>query len=217
MSLKKLLAKFLSTLSILFYGYDTSVPALALEVDNTNIVIMEIKYGTVVIELYPDKAPMHVKRIKDLVGEKFYDGLKFHRVIEGFMVQTGDPKGNGTGKSNKPDLKAEFNDINHVRGVVSMARSADINSANSQFFIMLGDAKYLDGSYTAFGRVISGMEAIDKIKKGEEINNGTVINPDNIITMYISGKNVSNIKFDVGKNDGYDNEGIKAAQPNPIP
>ncbi len=148
-------------------------------------ILLQLKYGDVIIELYPEKAPNHVKRMIDLVNEGFYNGLKFHRVIDGFMVQTGDPKGNGTGGSDKPDLKAEFNDIKHTRGILSMARSADPNSANSQFFIMLGDASYLDGQYTAFGKVIKGMEFIDMIKKGNSAMNGTVIDPDVIVRMTV--------------------------------
>jgi len=155
--------------------------------DDTDIVVMELKDGVVIIQLYPDKAPRHVQRIKELIREKFYDGLTFHRVIPGFMAQTGDPKGNGTGKSDKPNLGAEFNDIKHVRGVLSMARSTDKDSANSQFFIMLGDAEYLDGQYTAFGRVLSGMEFVDQVKQGSKINDGVVDSPDHIISMKLGG------------------------------
>ncbi|MFV9927636.1 MAG: peptidylprolyl isomerase [Candidatus Midichloria sp.] len=141
-------------------------------------IIMQLKYGPVEIELYPNEAPKHVERILMLAKEGFYNGLKFHRVIDGFMVQTGDPKGDGTDGSNQPNLPAEFNAINHTRGIVSMARSIDPNSANSQFFIMLGDAKYLDYQYTAFGKVTKGMEFIDMIKKGDTKQNGKVENPD---------------------------------------
>lgn len=151
--------------------------------ENDNIIVMQLKDGNVVIELYPDKAPEHVKRIKELSSEGFYDGVVFHRVIADFMAQTGDPTGTGMGGSKKPDLKAEFNDIKHVRGVLSMARSANPNSANSQFFIVLADSLYLDGQYTAFGKVKSGMEFVDKIKKGNAMNNGSVTAPDKIIKM----------------------------------
>lgn len=123
--------------------------------------------GRVVIHLRPDKAPAHVERIKTLARQGFYDGLLFHRVIDGFMAQTGDPKGTGEGGSALPDLKAEFNDLPHVRGTVSMARAAGEDSANSQFFIMFGPRASLDGHYTIFGRVISGMDAVDKIAPGE--------------------------------------------------
>lgn len=146
-------------------------------------VIMQLKDGNVKIELYPDKAPEHVKRILELSHEGFYDGIVFHRVISNFMVQTGDPTGTGMGKSSKPNLKAEFNDIKHVRGVLSMARSADPNSANSQFFIVTHDSPHLDHQYTAFGKVVEGMEFVDKIKKGDSYNNGMVTNPDKIIKM----------------------------------
>lgn len=150
-----------------------------------NRIVMELKDGFVEIELYPDVAPNHVKRIKELAKAGFYNGVVFHRVIAGFMAQTGDPTGTGTGKSSKPDLKAEFNNIKHVRGVVSMARSNNPNSANSQFFIVLNDAPHLDGKYTAFGRIVKGMSFVDRIKKGDKYANGQVQNPDKIIRMYI--------------------------------
>lgn len=175
-------------LSLFFVNYVgvSMAEASGSEVNVRDVVSMQLEFGTVVIELYPEYAPNHVRRIKELTAEKFYDGLAFHRVIAGFMAQTGDPLGNGTGKSKKPDLKAEFNDLRHTRGVLSMARSSDPDSANSQFFIMLGDAPYLDHQYTAFGRVISGMEYVDKIKKGDVHNNGMVLeNPTRIIKMTI--------------------------------
>lgn len=148
-------------------------------------IAIKTKHGQTVIELFRDKAPNHVQRIIDLTNEGFYNGIKFHRVIDGFMVQCGCPKGNGTGGSDKPNLKAEFNDIKHVEGVVSMARSMDPNSANSQFFIMLGTHTHLDRQYTAFGKVISGIEYIHMIRKGDSNNNGTVKNPDFIEEMYL--------------------------------
>ena len=148
-----------------------------------NIVLLDLEFGQVLIELYPQYAPKHVQRIKDLTSEGFYDGLAFHRVIENFMAQTGDPQSSGAGKSSKPDLIAEFNEVKHKRGIVSMARAMDLNSANSQFFIMLADAPHLDNQYTAFGKVISGMEYVDKIKKGNPNNNGLVENPTRIIHM----------------------------------
>ena len=141
--------------------------------------------GTAVIELFRDKAPNHVQRIIDLANEGFYNDIKFHRVIDGFMVQAGCPYGTGTGGSNKPNLKAEFNDTKHVEGILSMARSMSPDSANSQFFIMLGTHPHLDRQYTAFGKVISGMEYIHMIKKGDDHNNGTVKNPDTIEEMYV--------------------------------
>ena len=157
-------------------------------------MIMKTKYGEVLIELYNEIAPNHVERFKKLVNEKKYDGVVFHRVIEGFMAQVGDVQfGNsnlesydlkraGTGGSEYPDLKAEFSDIPHERGILSMARSADPNSANSQFFICLAAASHLDRNYTVFGKVIKGMEFIDMIKKGDGPN-GSVSEPDKIISI----------------------------------
>tara|TARA_Y100000590_G_C15615386_1_gene975520 strand:- start:346 stop:900 length:555 start_codon:yes stop_codon:yes gene_type:complete len=159
-----------------------------------NIMILKLKDGDVTIELYEDIAPNHVKRFKILASEKKYDGVVFHRVIDGFMAQTGDVKfGNsnsesfdlrraGTGGSEYPDLKAEFSDIPHERGTLSMARSSDPNSANSQFFICFKQASHLDRQYTVFGKVINGMEFVDKIKKGEG-SNGEVSEPDKIISL----------------------------------
>ena len=158
------------------------------------IMILKLTYGDVEIELYPDKAPNHVKRFKDLADTGEYDGVVFHRVIEGFMAQTGDVKfGNskkssfdlslaGTGGSDLPNLKAEFTDIAHTRGILSAARSADPNSANSQFFICFESAPHLDRQYSAFGKVIKGMEFIDKIKKGDP-NSGVVTEPDKILSL----------------------------------
>ena len=151
----------------------------------SNTLYLTLKDGVVVIEMRPDLAPKHVARIKELVKQKFYDGLKFHRVIDGFMVQTGDPKGNGTGGSGQK-IQAEFSDAPHIRGAVSMARSSDINSGDSQFFICLADARYLDNQYTVWGEVTSGMEFVDKIKKGDKYNNGEVTNPDVIITLRLA-------------------------------
>lgn len=153
--------------------------------DASDVVVLSLKDGDVQIELYADKAPAHVTRFLELVKKGFYNGAPFHRVIDGFMAQTGDPSGTGTGKSDLPDLNIEYNDIKHVRGVVSMARGAELNSANSQFFICLADAPHLDRQYTAFGRVIKGMEFVDKIKKGDVAKNGKVENPDKIIKMTV--------------------------------
>jgi peptidylprolyl isomerase len=148
---------------------------------------MDLKDGQVVIELKPDLAPKHVERIKELTREGFYDGVVFHRVIPGFMAQTGDPTGTGTGRSDKPNLKAEFSRARHVRGTVSMARSASPDSANSQFFICFADASWLDGQYTVWGQVVSGMEHVDAIKKGGEHNNGAISGtPDKILKMSLS-------------------------------
>ena len=137
--------------------------------------------GKVVIALRPDLAPGHVGRIKELAREKFYDGVVFHRVIEGFMAQGGDPTGTGMGGSKKPDLKAEFSAEPHVKGVCSMARSSSPNSANSQFFICFGDARFLDKQYSAWGKVTEGMDIVDGIKRGEPVNK-----PDKIATMRVA-------------------------------
>jgi len=163
-----------------------AAPALAAE-DADNTVILTTKYGKVVIRLRPDWAPKHVAQIKTLVKRGFYDGVPFHRVIPGFMAQTGDPTGTGTGHSDLPDIPAEFNNTHFKRGIVGMARSSDPDSANSQFFISFGDAGFLDHKYTAFGEVVSGMDVVDKIKAGTEADNGTVANPDKIVTMRMAG------------------------------
>jgi peptidylprolyl isomerase len=163
-----------------------AAPALAAE-DADNTVILTTKYGKVVIRLRPDWAPKHVAQIKTLVKRGFYDGVPFHRVIPGFMAQTGDPTGTGTGHSDLPNIPAEFNATHFKRGVVGMARSSDPNSANSQFFITFGDAGFLDRQYTAFGEVVSGMDVVDKIKAGTEADNGMVANPDKIVTMRMAG------------------------------
>ena len=160
-----------------------------------NIMILKLTYGDVEIELYPEKAPNHVKRFKELADSGKYDGVVFHRVIDGFMAQTGDVKfGNsessefdlrraGMGGSDLPDLKQEFNNVPHDRGTLSMARSSDPDSANSQFFICFKAAPFLDRQYTVFGKVLEGMEFVDKIKRGDENNNGSVTDPDKIISF----------------------------------
>ncbi|MGA0596102.1 peptidylprolyl isomerase [Enterovirga sp. CN4-39] len=148
--------------------------------DPENTLVLETTKGRVVIELRPDLAPLHVERIKTLAREKFYDGVPFHRVIEGFMAQSGDPTGTGTGGSKHPDLKAEFNAEPHVRGVCSMARTSNPNSANSQFFICFDDARFLDKQYTVWGKVVEGMENIDKVKRGEPVRD-----PDRITSMRV--------------------------------
>jgi peptidylprolyl isomerase len=150
-----------------------------------NLLIMQTSVGgPVVVEMRPDLAPKHVARIKQLVRQKFYDGVTFHRVIEGFMAQTGDPKGDGTGGSGT-NLPAEFSREPHVRGTVSMARASDPNSADSQFFICFAPASYLDGQYTVWGKVTSGMEYIDKIKRGSG-QSGRVANPDKIVSLRVA-------------------------------
>ncbi len=180
--------KYISLFIIFFSLINSSLNA------KENKMILKLKYGEVEIELYPDKAPNHVKRFKELADQGKYDNVVFHRVIDGFMAQSGDVKfGNssspsfnislaGTGGSDLPDLKAEFSDIAHTRGILSAARSSDPNSANSQFFICFENAPHLDRQYSVFGKVIKGMEFVDKIKKGEP-NSGSVTNPDKIISL----------------------------------
>ena len=177
-----------------FYLIVLAFSLINIELMASNIMILKLTYGDVEIELYPDKAPNHVKRFKELSEAGEYDGVVFHRVIDGFMAQTGDVKfGNsnkpdfnlslaGTGGSNKPDLKAEFTDIAHTRGIISAARSANPDSANSQFFICFKSAPHLDRQYSAFGKVIKGMEFVDKIKKGDP-GSGSVSDPDKIISL----------------------------------
>ena len=156
--------------------------------DPQNTIVIELKDGNVLIELLSKVAPKHVERIKTLVKQKFYDGIVFHRVIDGFMAQTGDPTGTGTGGSKLPNLKAEFSDEPHIRGALSMARAANPDSANSQFFIVTKDSRFLDRQYTVWGRVVSGMEIVDKIKKGDQNFNGEVKNPDKMIRVYLASE-----------------------------
>jgi len=153
--------------------------------DLENTIYLDVPAGRVVIELKPELAPNHVARIKELAREGFYDGIAFHRVIDGFMAQTGDPRGDGTGGSGKK-LKAEFNAAKHVRGTASMARAQSPDSADSQFFICFDAAPFLDRKYTVWGQVVSGMEHIDAIKKGDDNDNGTVADPDCIIRMQVA-------------------------------
>lgn len=149
--------------------------------DKENTLIMDTTKGKVVIQLLPDVAPQHVARIKELAREGFYDGVVFHRVIEGFMAQGGDPTGTGMGGSKKPNLPAEFSNVPHKRGTASMARSQNPNSANSQFFICFDDAPFLNRQYTVWGQVIDGMNNVDKIKRGEPVKD-----PDSIVTMRVA-------------------------------
>ncbi len=155
------------------------VPASARDLENT--LYLDLTDGRVVIELLPDIAPRHVTRIKTLTREKFYDGIVFHRVIDGFMAQTGDPTGTGTGGSDYPDVRQEFSSEPFHRGVIGAARSRHPDSANSQFFIVLDDSNFLDGQYTVWGRVVEGMEFVDKIKLGEP-----PVNPDTIVRMQVA-------------------------------
>ncbi|MDA9108146.1 peptidylprolyl isomerase [Candidatus Pelagibacter sp.] len=181
--------KFITKFLILFFILTNNIIA------EENIMILKLKDGDVKIELFEDVAPNHVKRIKQLAKDGKYDGVVFHRVIDGFMAQTGDVQfGNssndqfdlkraGMGGSDLQDLKEEFSDLPHERGTLSMARSQDPNSANSQFFICFKEASFLDRQYTVFGKVIEGMEIVDKIKRGDQNNNGSVSNPDKIISF----------------------------------
>jgi len=162
-------------------------PKLQAGLDPQNTILLDTKYGRVVIKLRNDIAPQHAARIKQLARDGFYNNVPFHRVIAGFMAQTGDGQyGNGTGGSKYPNLKAEFSNVPFTRGVVGMARTSDPNSANSQFFIMYAENSGLNGQYTVVGQVVSGMDAIDKIKKGPEAANGAVTNPDKIVKMQVA-------------------------------
>ncbi|MFQ5972331.1 MAG: peptidylprolyl isomerase [Alphaproteobacteria bacterium] len=164
------------------------IGAMAVQAQGTdleNTLYMELESGRVVIAMRPDLAPNHVSRIKELVREGFYDGVLFHRVIEGFMAQTGDPTGSGTGGSGQK-LKAEFSAANHVRGVVSMARAQNPDSGDSQFFIVYDDAPWLDGQYTVWGEVVEGMEHVDELRKGSKERNGMVDEPDRVVTIKVA-------------------------------
>jgi peptidylprolyl isomerase len=174
--------------AVLAFPLIAAAGAALAEDDAQNTLILTTKHGKVVIRLRPDLAPKHVARIKTLAKRKFYDGIVFHRVIPGFMAQTGDPTGTGSGGSDLPDLKAEFSSEPFKRGTLGMARASDPDSANSQFFICLADAPFLNGQYTVFGEVVSGMDVVDKIKAGTEDNNGAVDNPDKIVTLRLAGE-----------------------------
>lgn len=162
-------------------------PALAQapKLDPENAILLETKDGKITIRLRPDLAPKHVAQIKTLTRKGFYDGIVFHRVIDGFMAQTGDPTGTGTGKSDLPNVPAEFSSASFKRGTLGMARSQMKDSANSQFFIMFADGDFLNGNYTVFGEVVQGMDVVDKIKKGSKADNGAVTNPDKIVRMRV--------------------------------
>lgn len=178
-----ILPVFSALFAISLTAMTMGTPANAQEKDN--MLYLDLKDGRVVIELLPEVAPKHVERIKTLTREGFYDGLTFHRVIEGFMAQTGDPTGTGTGGSDRADLPAEFSDEPFKRGTLGMARTADPDSANSQFFITFDEAPHLNGKYTVFGRVVEGMEYVDNIKKGDG-RSGAVDSPDKIVKMELA-------------------------------
>jgi peptidylprolyl isomerase len=171
-----------SALASVFLGAFAVCSPAAAQVTLDDVLLLDLKDGRVTIVLRPDLAPKHVERVKQLAREGFYDGVVFHRVIDGFMAQTGDPTGTGTGGSNYPDLPAEFtNKAQFVRGTVGAARAEDPNSANSQFFIMFAPVSSLDGQYTIWGQVVDGMDAVDKIKRGEP-----PANPDKIVKAQIA-------------------------------
>jgi peptidylprolyl isomerase len=152
-----------------------------------NTLVIDTTQGPVVVKLRTDLAPQHAERLKQLARDKFYDNVPFHRVIPGFMAQTGDGQnGNGTGGSKYPDLKAEFSPVPFKRGIVGMARTSDPNSANSQFFIMYDDGSFLNGKYTVVGEVVSGMDVVDKLKKGSQANNGSVADPDRMVSVRVA-------------------------------
>lgn len=175
--------RILAMLAVLMFGTGAAF-AQAKATDPANTLILELKSGKVTIQLRPDLAPQHVERVKLLAKEGFYDGLKFHRVIDGFMAQTGDPKGDGTGGSKYGTLPAEFTPTAFERGVIGAARTNNPNSANSQFFITLAHSPHLNGQYTVWGRVVDGMMAVDAVKKGAP-GSGAVTNPDIIVKAYI--------------------------------
>jgi peptidylprolyl isomerase len=160
--------------------------ALAQAADPSNTLYIDLKDGRVTIRLRPDLAPKHVAQVKALALRHFYDGIVFHRVIAGFMAQTGDPLGTGTGKSDLPNIPAEFTSAPFKRGTVGMARGQAPDTANSQFFICFGDASFLNGNYTVFGEVTSGMDLVDKIKKGNPDDNGKVTNPDRMLKVRLA-------------------------------
>jgi peptidylprolyl isomerase len=172
-------------LTPLFVAISLMFAGATVDMDKENTLYIDLKDGRVVIEMRPDLAPKHVAQIKKLAREGKYDGVVFHRVIEGFMAQTGDPTGTGSGGMGEM-LKSEFSKEPHVRGSVSMARTSDPNSARSQFFIVFKDSNFLDGQYTVWGKVTSGMEFVDKIKKGDANNNGLVDNPDRIVKVQLA-------------------------------
>jgi peptidylprolyl isomerase len=178
-----MLRTILFTATLFLSGLSMTQNSFAADLENT--LYMDLEYGRVIIEMRPDLAPKHVVRIKELVRTGFYDGLTFHRVIPGFMAQGGDPAGNGTGGSGV-NIPAEFSNEPHRRGTLSMARSASPDSADSQFFIVFGRTRHLDGKYTVWGRVTSGMVYVGKIKKGAAANNGSVSDPDKIVRMLVA-------------------------------
>jgi peptidylprolyl isomerase len=182
--MKKLFNIF-TFLTLIFSVMNQASAAPKATQDLENILYIDLKSGRIVIEMLPKIAPKHVERIKTLARQKFYDGIVFHRVIDGFMAQTGDPTGTGMGGSKLPDLKAEFSDEPHIIGAVSMARATNPDSGNSQFFIVTKDSRFLDNQYTVWGRVIKGMELVDKLKKGSG-RDGKVQDPDAMVKVRVA-------------------------------
>jgi peptidylprolyl isomerase len=179
--------RLLAIVAALLCAAPASAQKLPSGLDPQNAILLDTRHGRVVIKLRADLAPQHAERIKRLSRDGFYNNAPFHRVIDGFMAQTGDgQRGDGTGKSSYPNLPAEFSNASFTRGVVGMARSSDPNSANAQFFIMFAPAPHLNGQYTVVGEVVSGMGAVDKIKKGAAAQNGSVSNPDRIVKMQVA-------------------------------
>lgn len=188
----------------LLLGLFFAVPAFSQSggLDKENILYIDLKDGRVAIQLRPDLAPDHVARVKRLAREGFYDGIVFHRVIDGFMAQTGDPQGTGMGGSPYPDLRAEFSREPFVRGTVGAARGRSPHSANSQFFIVLEEASHLDGKYTVWGQVIRGMERVDAIRKGDPARNGMVDNPDRMLRVLVAADAVDHSVLDEPRSPG---------------
>jgi peptidylprolyl isomerase len=172
---------FTATFMLLSAGFSASYAQ-----DKSNTIYLDTKDGRITLELRADLAPKHAAQIKALTKRGFYDGIVFHRVIDGFMAQTGDPTGTGAGKSDMPNIPAEFSKEPFMRGTLGMARSASPDSANSQFFIMFAEGSFLNNNYTVIGQVTKGMEIVDKIKKGDKANNGSVSAPDKIIKMQLA-------------------------------
>jgi peptidylprolyl isomerase len=186
MNRRTLIAR-LATVSVLLAAGQVERAEAQPKLDPDNTLYMDLTYGRVVIQMFPDLAPKTVAQIKTLARQGFYDGTPFHRVIEGFMAQGGDPTGTGTGGSKLPDLPAEFTNLRHfLRGTCGMARTSDPNSGNSQFFIMFAPAPSLDGQYTIWGQVVKGMEYVDKIKRGTGPNGSVVGTPDRIVHMLVA-------------------------------
>src|SRR6516162_3607981 len=181
------MTRVLALLFTIMCAASASAQPLPAGTDPQNTLVLDTTQGRIVVKLRSDIAPQHAERLKQLARDKFYDNVPFHRVIAGFMAQTGDGQnGNGTGGSKYPNLPSEFSDVPYKRGVVGMARTNDPNSANSQFFIMFADGPFLNGKYTVVGEVISGMDVVDKLKKGSEAQNGAVADPDRMLRVQVA-------------------------------